>query len=224
MADSRKCSVLVKILEHICKSYGNIMVLWSENKTPVGNVGRIDEVREEEIIIELFDEDLIPEEGKCVVIRNCLFTRPIRGTVKGTDKNKVVIGDQEFIMVEHEKRRFLRVFLEKPLNGRISVGLIDIQMKIFDISEEGVGFFSVCDKELERFKDSGIEVSFLLDNKHYINSNGRFAWISKYGYNKYIGGIQIKPTVEQRYIILHFLTNYMYKVEENLLKILEGSE
>jgi len=114
----------------------------------------------------------------------------------------ITVKDHEFVLVEHEKRRFLRVFLDKPLSGMVNMGMIDINIRIFDISEEGVGFFAVCDRDLLRFKGSSININFVLDNKNYISTPGRFAWLSKYGYNKYIGGIQIKPTVEQRYAIL----------------------
>lgn len=224
MANENKCKLLNKIVEHICKSQSTVMVLWTENKNPVGNIGRIEAYDfEGNMVINLFDKDLLPKKDKCVIIRNCLFTRPIRGTVENIEENMVVVKEYEFVMVEHEKRRFLRVFLEKPINGRINIGMIDFNIRIFDLSEEGVGFFAVCERDLTKFYDSNISLSFLLDNKNYMNFSGKFAWLSKYGYNKYIGGIHIRPTIEQRYIILHFLTNYMYKVEENLLKILEGS-
>ncbi len=223
MANEEQCRLISHIAKHLCTSKSTIMVLWTENKLPVGNVGRIEAYDYEgNLVINLIDKDLLPQEGKSVIIRNCLFTRPIRGIVDNIEGNMITVKDHEFVLVEHEKRRFLRVFLDKPLSGMVNMGMIDINIRIFDISEEGVGFFAVCDKDLLRFKGSTLNISFVLDNKNYMNTPGRFAWLSKYGYNKYIGGIQIKPTVEQRYAILHFLTNYMYKVEENLLKILEG--
>ncbi len=222
MSNENQCKLINRIAKHLCKSKSTIMLLWTENKSPAGNIGRIETYDYEgNMVINLIDKDLLPHKGKQVIVRNCLFTRPIKGIVKNIENNVVTISDHEFILVEHEKRRFLRIFLDQPINGIVSIGMIDINIKIFDISEEGVGFFSFCDKDLLRFMGSTLKVSFVLDNKNYMNMSGRFAWISKYGYNKYMGGIQMKPSVDQRYAILSFITKYMYKVEENLLKILE---
>lgn len=211
---------LLKLFSFLKAKNKEMFITWNVSKSISGTFCKIESVNEQGIMLSAEEGVFsILEPNKHFLARVSMLVSPILCNVISKQKNKIVFEVLNIVSVDREKRRFLRIYLDKSMDGTIAVSNIFFPIKIVDISEGGAGILAFTDRDITAFVDrTGIIQMTLFGN--IIKLNMRFVWINKIYTGGYFAGVEFLVDNFQKSQIQKLMIDEMYNIEQIMLDFL----
>jgi len=212
---------IFKILEFLKARNKNVFVAWQEESVLNGSIATIVNVSNKSIYLAFeYQETLYSiSPGKNVLVRTGILLRPLLCNVVSKEKSIANLNYINIVAVDREKRRFLRINLEDPIDATVIISNLFFQARIIDISEAGAGIIINTNKPLDAFSNKYADIQFTLLNT-IIRMKIRFAWISKPNFEQFFVGVEFLADSFQKDKIQKFMIDNMYNIEQEMLEFL----
>lgn len=212
---------LSKLLSFLKSKNKEIFIAWSLDKSLMGSFCSIENVEYDNIMVYSQEEGIFAtiEPNKNILLRVNMLVSPILCSALSKDKNRLVLKILGMTKIDKEKRRFLRIYLDKPMDCTIIISNIFFPVKIVDISEGGAGVIVFSEKDLTNFlnKTGFIQINLFGD---MLKLNMRFVWVSKISSKEYFLGLEFLLDNSLKNQIQKLMIDEMYNIEQTMLEFL----
>lgn len=198
-----------------------LFVTWNSNSGIGGAFCRIFDVSKEGITLIFDNPDMIStiDIGRNFLLRTNMLLMPVVCKAVSKQKDKLFANIIGISSIDREKRRFLRIYLDKPMDGTIMVSNTFFPVKIVDLSEAGAGAVAYTNKDISLFLNRSAILQITLFDK-LTKINMRFVWSSKISLEQYFIGIELVTDNFQRNILQKLMIDEFYNVEDSMLEFL----
>ncbi len=212
---------IFKILTFLKARNKNVFATWQEESVLNGNIATIANVSNDTISLAFEHQDTLYSisPGKNMLVRTGILLRPILCNVVSKEKSIATLNYISLVAVDREKRRFLRINLEEPIDATVLISNLFFPARIIDISEAGAGIIINTNKPLDMFSNKYADMQFTILNT-IIRIKIRFAWISKTNLEQFFAGVEFLADNFQKNKIQKFMIDNMYNIEQEILEFL----
>ncbi len=217
----RQEEYLLKLFSFLKAKNKEIFITWNTNNSLNGAFCKVENTSENGIMLHSGEEGIFStlEPNQHFLARVSMLVSPIICNVLSKNKNRLVMEILSMAKIDKEKRKFLRVYLDKPIEGTIAISNIFFPVKIVDISEGGTGILAFNEKDITPFVNrTGILQINIFENIYKLNM--RFIWISKMSSKEYFMGVEFLLDNFQKNQIQKLMIDDMYNIEQTMLDFL----
>ena len=212
----------IKILSFLKAKNKHVFLVWQEDTGLNGDLAKIMDVFDDSALFSVEHKDAIStlSSGKYIFLRTSMLFRPILFSFKSKEKDGVLLKYMGIAPVEKERRRFLRVYLEEPIEGILFVGDTFFPIWIIDISEDGAAGITInANVPLDTLYSKDAELEFNIFDT-IIKSRVCFVWISKTSSGQFFAGVEFHLDDAQKDKIKRFITEHIYSIEDQIFDLL----
>jgi len=212
----------MKILSFLKAKNKHVFLVWREETGLNGDLAKIVDVFDDSALFSVEHQDAMSTlySGKYIFLRTSMLLRPILFSFKSKEKDGVLLKYMGIASAEKERRRFLRVYLEEPIEGILFVGDTFFPIWIMDISEDGAAGITInANVPLDALHSKDAELQFNIFDT-VIKSRVRFVWISKTSSGQFFAGVEFHLDDAQKEKIKRFITEHIYSTEDQIFDLL----
>jgi len=213
----------MKILSFLKAKNKHVFLVWQEETGLNGDLAKIVDVFDDSALFSVEHQDAMStlSSGKYIFLRTSMLLRPILFSFKSKEKDGVLLKYMGIAPVEKERRRFLRVYLEEPIEGILFVGDTFFPIWIMDISEGGAAGITInANVPLDALHSKDAELEFNIFDT-IIKIRVRFVWIRKTSSGQFFAGVEFRLDDAQKDKIKRFVTEHIYSVEDQIFDLLK---
>ncbi len=202
---------ITQILKLILKDKSEIMVFNYYKQIPIIMKLPIKGITENSIILDISKIHIdLKKLGNVFYKKHKLLPKTVKTHIKNIDiqKDEIVLSDFEYVELHQEKRKYVRVLLEKPIPVSIKKGALGFEGLIVDICIGGIGVYLEDINGLE--KEDEVYVEFELENIN-LKIKGNIRYFEKLE-RKYKVGIQLFPNAKEEDIIAEYVTFRQFQI------------
>lgn len=187
-----------------------------------GDLAKIVDILDDSALFSVEHQDAMStlSSGKYIFLRTSMLLRPILFSFKSKEKDGVLLKYMGIAPIEKERRRFLRVYLEEPIEGILFVDDTFFPIWIIDISEGGAASITInANVPLDALYSKDAELEFNIFDT-IIKSRVRFVWISKTSSGQFFAGVEFHLDDAQKDKVKRFITEHIYSTEDQIFDLL----